>query len=69
MEPKSLGSSMALETVYCGYADILVHLQCLTLRDLKQYNTSIASVYSKMRVNEDWWLANKERLHKSVTNQ
>jgi hypothetical protein len=48
--------------VYCGFAEILVHLNCSNVADLRKHNQTIGKDYEKLHVEETNWQKNRKKL-------
>jgi hypothetical protein len=55
--------------VYCGYAEILAHVECKNLEALRSYNSKMSQENVNMVVNEEAWSRNRKRLLQSATNR
>lgn len=60
--------SFSKQSIFCGYADILAHLKCDTVEDIRDYNFIMLD-FPSMRIEEDMWHKRKSRLKSYLKNR
>jgi hypothetical protein len=52
---------------FCGFADVLAHLNCKSVHQLREYNKDIGTMYPAMHIAEIEWQKRRKKLEESIS--
>lgn len=59
---------MSRKLAYCGYADILAHLNCRSAADIRAYNDKVGGLNAGLYIPEERWQKSKNKLRDGVND-